>query len=154
MITINYNYVLLAEDDEDDCSLFEEAFSELNLSLELKMVRNGVELFQFLEKPGHQLPQLIFLDINMPLKNGFQCLGEMKQNNRLKQIPVIIYSTTYHNNDVNHAYQNGAYYYVRKPNSFNELKKIIQKVLVNNWAGNLFQPSREKFLVFYEDKYC
>lgn len=149
---MNYNYVLLAEDDDDDCNLFEEAFAELNLALELKMVRNGGELLQFLEK-SHKLPQLIFLDINMPVKNGFQCLEEMKQNNLVKHIPVIIYSTTYHNEDVNHAYQNGAYYYVRKPNSFNELKKIIQKVLVNNWAGNLFQPPREKFLVFHEDKY-
>lgn len=146
-----HNYVLLVEDDEDDCCLFEDAFKELELSLELKTAHNGTELFQLLEKSVNRLPQLIFLDINMPLKNGLECLREIKQNNSYNHIPIIIYSTSYQTNDINYAYQEGAYYYVHKPNSFSDLKKIIQKVLVNNWAGRNFQPSREKFLVFYED---
>jgi len=127
------NYIILADDDEDDRSFFKEAFHELNVPYELRIAEDGFELMNFLEKPAVNLPQLILLDLNMPLINGFECLDMMKKNDRLKNIPVIIYSTSANPDDVKKSYDLGARFYVHKPNNHNQIKEEIKKVLLTPW---------------------
>ena len=121
--------ILLADDDSDDCALFEEALNEIALPTQLTTVRNGEQLMQHLEESESQLPDVIFLDLNMPRKNGFECLTEIKQSKKLEQLNVIIISTSFHQEVVDQLYKTGARLFIRKPTDFQDLKKIIHEVL-------------------------
>jgi CheY-like chemotaxis protein len=83
--------ILLADDDLDDCIFFKEAVGELMLSANLKVVHDGEQLMQLLISETSELPDVLFLDLNMPRKNGFECLTEIKLDPRLKQLPIIIF---------------------------------------------------------------
>lgn len=119
--------VLLADDDSDDRMLFEEAVSELALDLDLQMVKDGEELMQYLSS-ALILPEFLFLDLNMPFKNGFKCLEEIRANNILQEIFVIIYSTTSNKSHIDEAFEKGANLFIKKPNSFSDLKIILSKL--------------------------
>ncbi len=139
-------HILLADDDEDDCLLFKDALEELPVLAELKSVHNGDQLMQTLNKTD-PLPHLVFLDLNMPRKNGLKCLVEIKETERLKDIPVIIYSTSFQKNVVDLLYAHGAQFYIRKPNEFSELKNVILETLTSIAELNYRQPSKEGFVL-------
>ena len=138
---------MLADDDEDDCFLFKDALEQLALSVSLTTVKNGEALMQLLNEKNGRLPDVLFLDLNMPRKNGIDCLLEIKSNENLKQFPVVIFSTSLSPEVVGQVYKNGAHYYIRKPNEFGQLKKLIYKALtLTAQAGNI-QPPIEKFVL-------
>jgi CheY-like chemotaxis protein len=139
--------ILLADDDTDDCIFFKEALGELMLSTNLTTVNDGEQLMQLLTNETNELPHILFLDLNMPRKNGFECLSEIKQNEKLKELPVIIFSTSFEKEVVNLLYKNGAQYFIRKPSEFSQFKKIIQQSLVAISQKTISQPSRENFVI-------
>ena len=118
-------HILLAEDDEDDCFLFKNALEELPLTFHLTIVANGEELMLLLNDINRQLPDVLFLDLNMPRKNGFECLKEIRANETLNHLPVIIFSSAYAPGVVDQLYKDGAQYYVRKPDDISQYKKVI-----------------------------
>lgn len=126
--------IYLADDDEDDCVLFQEALKDLKRKTELVVSKDGVLLMKNLFANVPPSPTVLFLDINMPRKNGFECLKEIKQNEKLKNIPVVIFSTAVDKTYLEKAFQGGADFYVQKPSSFLLLRKVIEKVLTQNWA--------------------
>ena len=138
--------LLLADDDADDCIFFREALEELPHATELVTVNDGVELMRLLSEDGETLPDAIYLDLNMPRKSGFECLLEIKQNEKLKHLPVIIFSTSFNPEVVNKLRHQGADYYIRKPADFSDLKKIISKSLDLLSNGNA-QPSIDNFIL-------
>ena len=107
--------ILLADDDTDDCLFFKEAVEAMPISTHLTAVHDGEQLMQLLTSETGKLPHLLFLDINMPRKNGFECLSEIKQNKKLKDLPVVIFSTSFEQEVVNLLYDNGAQFFIRKP---------------------------------------
>jgi CheY-like chemotaxis protein len=139
--------ILLADDDIDDCLFFKEALGELGLSTHLTVVHDGEQLMQLLTNETNQLRHVLFLDLNMPRKNGFECLSEIKLNKNLKQIPVIVFSTSFEQEVVNLLYKNGAQYFIRKPSEFSLFKKIIQQTLTIIAQENISQPRRENFVI-------
>ena len=152
---MSHRCILLADDDEDDCFLFQEALAEISVATELVMVHDGEQLILELEK--EQIPDILFLDLNMPRKDGFQCLTEIKQNEKFNQLPVIIFSTSFQPDVVNELYENGAHYYIRKPSNFEHFKKVVHYVisLVQNNLSlkEIKRPSREKFVLQPEEVY-
>lgn len=128
--------ILLADDDNDDLFLFREALSELPIFTHLETVHDGEQLMEYLFENVNQLPNILFLDLNMPRKNGFECLTEIKSNDRLKQLPVVMFSTSYprdsryENDIINMLYKIGAQNYIRKPTQFSDLKQAINKILL------------------------
>ncbi len=147
-------YVLLADDDMDDCLFFREAVEELLVSTKLTAVHDGEQLMHLLVTETNALPDVLFLDINMPRKNGFDCLTEIKMSAKLKQLPVIMFSTSFEQEVVNLLYQNGAQHFIRKPSEFSQFKKIIQQTLtmialdlpIGN-EGSILQPDKENFVI-------
>src|SRR5690606_11777687 len=87
-------------------------------------------LIEHLER-SDPLPHFIFLDLNMPRKTGKQCLKEIRQSHRFREIKVVIYSTSINPRDVAETYRDGAYCFIQKPNSFAELKRLLQKVITS-----------------------
>ncbi len=149
---INQLNVLLADDDIDDCLFFEQAITELAASTSFTAVHDGEQLMQLLTNETYQLPHILFLDLNMPRKNGFECLDEIKQHEKLKNLPVVIFSTSFEQDVVNLLYDNGANYFIRKPSEFALFKKIILhtfKLFIQD--GNIVQPPKESFVLTVEN---
>ena len=129
----NPKRILLAEDDEDDCILFREALKAYEAPVHFDWVKDGEELMDALKKNFKELPDMIFLDINMPRKNGFECLTEIRQHDDLKMLPVIIFSTSNDPALISWMYNSGANLYLNKPTNFIDLKVKIQKVIMIDW---------------------
>jgi len=146
-MNINEMKILLADDDKDDCIFFKEALGELSLSTSLTVVHDGEQLMQLLTRENNVLPHILFLDINMPRKNGFECLSEIKQHKMLNALPVVIFSTSFEQEVVNLLYDNGAQYFIRKPSEFALFKKIILHTLTLILKENIVQPAREAFVL-------
>ncbi len=122
--------ILLADDDIDDCDLFATALVMLEEKYSFTTVHDGNQLIQYLKTcMVTSLPDIIFLDLNMPCKNGYECLVEIKSNDKWKNIPVIIFSTSFDQQTINQAYKVGARHYIGKPSSFEKLKKVIQSAV-------------------------
>jgi CheY-like chemotaxis protein len=128
-MTIKPLNILLADDDMDDCNFFKQALEALSVSTHLKTVNDGEQLMSYLLDNVETLPDVLFLDLNMPRKNGFECLTEIKDNEQLQHIPIVIFSTSFPKNIIDKAFKLGANVYVRKPGDFAQLKQIIHNAL-------------------------
>lgn len=146
MIPKNIN-ILLADDDQTDCLLFKEALEELPVSAILTIVHNGEQVTKLLTKQGNKLPDVLFLDINMPRKNGFATLGEIKRNKKLEKLPVIIFSTSSEMEAVKRVYSDAAHYYICKPANFSQLKKVIYEALTLISQKDKSIPLKENFMI-------
>jgi len=143
-----YFDILLADDDSDDCMFFKDALDELSVEGKFNTVHNGVELLKYLENQTiDQYPDIIFLDLNMPRKSGAECLTEIKQHEKLRHIPVVIYSTSSNPDVVDTLYKQGAQYYIRKPADFTNLKSVIYKALCLSTQMKKVQPPKEGFII-------
>lgn len=149
--------ILLADDDIDDCIFFKQAVNELLLPSNYTAVHDGEQLMRQLTNKTNTLPHVLFLDLNMPRKNGFECLSDIKCNEKLKQLPVIMFSTSFEQGVVDQLYLNGAHYFIRKPSEFSQFKKIIHQTialiaaaLAADDIGNIPQPEKENFVLFVE----
>ena len=127
--------ILLADDDKDDCLFFKDALGELLPSTNFTAVHDGEQLMQLLSDQTNKLPDVLFLDLSMPRKNGYECLTEIKENIKLKGIPIIMFSTSYSRDKnyeremINTLNKIGAQDYIRKPGGFEQLKQAIHRSL-------------------------
>ena len=119
-------YIFLVDDDQDDRDLFKEALNELNLRSEIATFENGVDLMANLYDNSAELPEMIFLDLNMPLKNGEELLNDIRSEPNFAHIPIIIYSTYFDELKADLLQKKGADLYLKKPKSFQKLKWSIQ----------------------------
>ncbi|MCR9013815.1 response regulator [Aquiflexum gelatinilyticum] len=143
--------ILLADDDEADRLLFKEAFDELNVGTSVETVNDGDELMHLMQNTeAENLPQILFLDINMPRKNGLECLKEIRADVKFKEVSVAIYSTSSSENDMQETFLNGANVYIHKPNDFQKLKKLLEKAII---YANVYQDppfNKDNFLLVAE----
>ena len=139
--------IILAEDDFDDRLLFEEVIDELPVSVQLRTFSNGDELMKWLARNKKKLPDALFLDLNMPRKNGFAALGEIKRNTDLQDLPVIIFSTATNREMIKQVFKDAAHYYIRKPANFWELKELIYKSLKLIADKNMELPGKKSFML-------
>jgi CheY-like chemotaxis protein len=137
--------IFLADDNQGDCMQFGKALSELNLSTRLTVVNNGEQMLQILDFNHSLPPDIIFLDINMPGKSGYECLDEIRSMEDFDKIPVIMMSTSNAVETVNKAYEHDANLYVCKPNAFPKLKEILRQILSMEWDTNFRQISQSEF---------
>ncbi len=143
--------IILADDDEADRLLFKDAFNELDLGITIEIVNGGMELMDLLHRTETEdLPQVLFLDINMPQKTGMDCLKEIRAENRFREVSIAIYSTSSSEKDMDETYIHGANVYIHKPNSFQKLKKVLEKAIMN---AKIYQDppfNKENFLLNVE----
>jgi DNA-binding response OmpR family regulator len=101
----------------------------------------------FLVLPNILLPQVVFLDLNMPIKSGMQSLKEIRSHKKLDSLSVAIYSTSSSERDIEETFINGANIYINKPNNFSKLKEAIEKVLQINWQYHTSNLDKSNFLL-------
>lgn len=138
--------ILLADDDRDDRYFFLKALKELSIPVTHHTVENGEQLIAHLLKNLNNLPDILFLDLNMPRKSGAECLEEIKQHPTLKTLPVVIYSTSLYDDVADHLYKSGAHYYVRKT-EFGDLKPVLKKVMTQLVENRFKRPERSGFII-------
>jgi len=125
-------FILMAEDDEEDRMLADEALSESRLINEVFFVDNGEALMAYLkgespyeDRNKYPLPGLILLDLNMPKKDGRECLKEIKEIDRLKRIPIVVLSTSKAEEDILKTYDLGVSSFITKPVTFESLVEVM-----------------------------
>ncbi len=121
--------IFLVDDDTDDLMLFKDAINEIDGSIQVITAANGVDALAKLKDGINPQPDYIFIDLNMPLMNGVQCLQEIKKLPVISAIPVIVYSTSSYEKDMLQTINNGAFQYLVKPFSFQELCDKLRKTL-------------------------
>ena len=139
--------IILAEDDKDDQELFMEALTATKIPSEVTTVENGAELVRTLKDPAEPKPDIVFIDINMPIKGGKEALEEIKSDKELKEIPAGMLSTSNHPNDIEETFNKGANLYIQKPSSFTGFILILKKVFMLHWTKVLMHPVKNIFFV-------
>lgn len=121
--------ILLADDSADEHFLFRHTIKGIDADVNIQTALNGVELIKLLNKADTILPDLIFLDLNMPLKNGKESLAEIRRTEKLAHLNIIIYSTSDEKRDIDETFALGANLYVRKPQDYLELEQTLARVI-------------------------
>lgn len=131
--------VFLADDDSDDRTFFSDALREIPIQTKISEFNNGVDLMAELLSETAAQPDVIFLDLKMPMMDGFECLADIRDLDKYLNTPVIIYSTSYHPKEIDRLEEMGASLYLQKPSSYNQLKTLLHKCLryVNNAEGDI-----------------
>ena len=125
--------VFIVDDDIDDREFFREALHEIDGSITCVCAGSGNEAIELLNQPHRVLPDYIFMDLNMPRLNGKQCLILIKKMERLRDVPVIIFSTTRQFHEAEETKKLGAALFLTKPSSFTELKNNLSLILSKSW---------------------
>ena len=139
--------ILMADDDVDDCRLTREALEQGRLANEIRFVRDGRELLDYLRHKGKYAggadapkPGIILLDLNMPRMNGREALSEIKSDRDLRRIPVVVLTTSKADEDIVRSYDLGANSYIVKPVTFEALVDILQ-TLEKYWFQIVERPA-------------
>lgn len=136
---------LIADDDIDDVELFKETLNEINASIQLYTAYDGQEALSILRSGEFSLPDIIFLDLNMPRMGGKECLKELKSDSQLRHIPVIMYTTSSQSKDIEETMMKGAVCFITKPANMKDLRNILSSIaesLPANLETSLRQLSR------------
>jgi DNA-binding NarL/FixJ family response regulator len=134
--------IVLADDDRDDHDFFKAALQEIAPTQKLHVVTDGVQLLDLLQ---HYVPDLIFLDLDMPCKNGLECLKEIRNNSTLYNLPVVVFSSTSRPANITTAYEMGGNLFFIKPSNFGELVNAIRSILSMDWSDP--NSVKEKYLI-------
>ncbi|MDR7210319.1 response regulator [Flavobacterium piscis] len=140
--------ILLTDDDEDDREFFADAIVDLQLNFPVEFCKNGLELLNRLYDKDLDIPDIIFLDLNMPGMSGFETLQQIREDIRFKNIPVIaIYSTSATSDSIKSTFGLGANAYLVKPVSFEDLKKLLRKVIEMDWGEKSKSSEMESYII-------
>ena len=143
----DYIHIILADDDEDDILFFTDAFDELKINTKVNTFKDGVELMNYLNNDEALMPNVLFLDLNMPKKSGIECLLEIKASLKMAGIAIAIYSTSASEEDIEKTFVLGANIYIKKPDSFIKLKKVLSEVVSINWQYHTNNLNKDNFLL-------
>jgi len=147
MTTTKLNLIALADDDADDRDIFMEICDSLDNDIRVLFFENGLQLLDYLVKKNTTLPSTLFLDINMPVKDGFDCLKEIRDERKFNDIRIIIYSTSITTSDVNKSRRLGADRFLQKPSDFYKLVQVVKDILDIDWENQYNSSSQSNFLV-------
>jgi len=127
--------IFLVDDDVDDQLFFTDALREIDSNISCAIANNGREALDYLRKMT-LLPEILFLDLNMPFMNGYECLSHLKNELRLSRIPVVIFTTSNDPKDAEITHQLGAEVFLSKPNEFKLLREKLEKILALDFSAD------------------
>ena len=129
-----YKNIFIADDDEDDRLLFSKALEEINKNIKCEFATDGHHALTTLKKLP-VLPDILFLDLNMPKINGLECLRRIKNDINLIKLPIVIFTTSQNPDDIETTYRLGANVYFSKPSNYNVLKAKLEHILKLDFAS-------------------
>ena len=122
--------IVFADDDLDDQLYFREIFQEISKKIQVVFVRDGIQLTRLLR---NFLPDILFLDLDIPYKNGLQCLLELRNDASLRNLPVVIFSSTMRPANIQTAYEMGAHLFLHKSSRYFEYSDCLKKIIAMDW---------------------
>jgi DNA-binding response OmpR family regulator len=125
--------IMLIDDDPEDSMFFKEALAEVNANHDYRWIGSAVEALSFLNEPDTAIPDILFLDLNMPMMSGKACLKEIRAMEKYATMPIAIYSTSSADQDKLDTFAGGANIFVTKPSDYETLKVVLKKVLNIQW---------------------
>ena len=138
--------VVLVEDDADDIEFFQEALEDIPYEIDLTIYRNGQEFVDGMLADRSNIPDLVFLDLNMPIKNGVQALKELRQVPEFKNIPIVaIYSTSISEHDHATTFLLGADAFISKPSDYGKMKRLIKRIFEIDWKNR--DTNKSNFII-------
>lgn len=138
-------HVLLAEDEAEEKDFFIQGLKNLNLSYQISWAKNCAELFAILETEPHI--DLVLVDLDIPGKNGKECLKEIKSHEKYKSIPVIVMTVSKNLTDINEVFENGAHYYAIKPYSETNYIETLRQIFSIDWKMPQPIPEKKHFII-------
>lgn len=136
--------VLIAEDDDDDYVIFSLAIADTSIAVVLSRAEDGIALMNLLSE---RVPDILFLDLLMPGKDGRQCLREIRSNKNFDHLPIIVYSSLSDLETVEYCYREGSNLYAVKPASMEDLRVTLQRILTIDWKKTMYYPPRSEFVL-------
>ena len=127
--------IFLVDDDVDDQLFFTDALKDIDSSISCSIANNGKEALEYLNKLT-MLPEILFLDLNMPFMNGYECLSKLKNEVRFSRIPVVIFTTSSDPKDAEITHQLGAEVFLSKPSEFRLLREKLEKILALDFSAD------------------
>ena len=140
--------VLIAEDDDDDYLIFSLAVEELSVRVILSRAENGDILMKMLNE---EHPDLLFLDILMPCRDGRQCIKEIRADSKFDSLPVIVYSSLKDMETIEFCYRAGTNLYAVKPSSLKDVKLALERIFAVDWKKMLYYPPLSQFVIRGEE---
>ncbi len=140
-------HILLADDDEDDSEMLREAIESVRVGVSLHHFENGEKLMAHLSSCNGNVPDMIFLDLNMPRKNGLECLTEIRTHKKFNDTVIAMYSTSTSEKDIDNTFHAGANIYIKKPKDYVVLQKVVSEVISINWQYHTSKLKRENFVM-------
>lgn len=137
-------HILIAEDDDDDYYIFTLAIAETSVKVMVTRAENGKLLLELLER---EVPDIVFLDLLMPQCNGQECLKVIRGNKKYDALPIIVYTSLRDLENIEYCYREGSNLFVVKPDSFTDLKNILQRILTIDWKKTMYYPSRADYVL-------
>jgi CheY-like chemotaxis protein len=137
-------HILMADDDKDDYYFLKEAAERTGQPLKVSYAANWLEVWKFIIKT---LPYFVFIYMNMPVKNGLECLQLLREDRKYDDVSIIIYSTSVSKNDIDKAYEHGANYFVVKPNAIDDITNMVKKIYSMGKDTLRATPPREEFVI-------
>jgi len=136
--------VIVAEDDQEDFFIFELAIKETAVPVIIRHAENGDVLFVLLKE---KIPEILFLDIHMPCKDGMSCIREIRQSKEYDNLPVIMFTSNDYHKTIEECYRAGANFYLVKPDKFTLLTESLKKVFSLDWKGAMHYPAMNHFVL-------
>ena len=137
-------HILIADDDKEDFEILQEAAVLAGQHLTISYAANWMELWRTLLK---KLPDVLFLDLNMPVKNGFECLETIRAELKFNRLTIAVYSTSHIKADIDNAYRLGANYYIIKQNSLQNTTNMLKHLMAIDKQQLITVPAREEFVI-------
>jgi len=135
--------IFYTDDDRDDLDTFKDAMSEIDGNAELHTMDGGDELIHALDNPPPK-PHIVFLDLNMPGKNGFEVLQELRLSRDLRHLPIVVLSTSTDETSISQSMLLGANFYITKPSDYAQLKASVSHAINIDWST--FVPNTNNFV--------
>lgn len=139
--------IILTDDDKEEHSLFQDAMAGLKMSHSLQFFSNGKELIDYFNSEDAEIPHILFLDLNMPIMSGMDCLKYLRSDERFKDLPIAIYSTSSTEKDIEDTFVLGANVYLTKPDNFNKMKEGLNTVMRILWEHQSKKMDMTTFLI-------
>lgn len=136
--------IMLAEDDNDDVLIFEIAMAQAAFPYALRHAKDGEVLFIMLKE---KIPYILFLDINIPCKDGVACINEIRKNRDYDNMPVIMFTSNMAKSIMEECFRSGANYYMVKSNTINGLVDNLKKVFSIDWENYMHYPPQNQFIL-------
>jgi response regulator RpfG family c-di-GMP phosphodiesterase len=140
-------FILLVDDNLNEHVFFIHTLKQIEHDTKLQTINGSIDLLKYLGNKQNPIPDILFLDVNMPLKNGKECLRDLRADRRYDAMPIVTYSTSDAQRDIDDAYIMGANLYLRKPDEMSDLTNLLSIVIDMYHKGHLKNIDRDKFLL-------